>query len=238
MPLASDALLQLCRFRAASTPESRGESGWCSDVTSTHGAWEHAGVRFLLSGVTGDRTWAVSRGEACDGCCGRKRTGTCKLACTAVQMCTHTHARHTTHAHTHSHTHARMLTHTHKPLPPHRHDATTSRVSRLLRSGANVYTQHTQQHDNIHAHAHTHTHTHTNSRLHSHAHTHTPLPAHRHTPTTSMYHASRRMQCGTQTMPPLPPRQRPHRLVVSTPRRGRGIPRSTPGAVIICVTCH
>ena len=29
---------------------SRGESGWCSDVTSTHGAWRHAGVRFLLSG--------------------------------------------------------------------------------------------------------------------------------------------------------------------------------------------
>ena len=31
--------------------ESRGESGWCSDVTSTHGAWRHAGVRFPLSGV-------------------------------------------------------------------------------------------------------------------------------------------------------------------------------------------
>ena len=29
----------------------RGESGWCSDVTSTHGAWRHAGVRFLLPGV-------------------------------------------------------------------------------------------------------------------------------------------------------------------------------------------
>ena len=28
----------------------RGESGWCSDMTSTHGAWRHAGVRFLLSG--------------------------------------------------------------------------------------------------------------------------------------------------------------------------------------------
>ena len=24
------------------------ESGWCSDVASTHGAWRHAGVRFLL----------------------------------------------------------------------------------------------------------------------------------------------------------------------------------------------
>ena len=31
--------------------DGRGESGWCSDVTSTHGAWEHAGVRFLLSGA-------------------------------------------------------------------------------------------------------------------------------------------------------------------------------------------
>jgi hypothetical protein len=30
--------------------ECRGESGWCSDVTSTHGAWRHAGVRFPLSG--------------------------------------------------------------------------------------------------------------------------------------------------------------------------------------------
>ena len=28
---------------------SWGESGWCSDETSTHGAWRHAGVRFLLS---------------------------------------------------------------------------------------------------------------------------------------------------------------------------------------------
>ena len=28
----------------------RGESGWCSDMTSTHGVWRHAGVRFLLSG--------------------------------------------------------------------------------------------------------------------------------------------------------------------------------------------
>ena len=34
--------------------DGRGESGWCSDVTSTHGAWRHAGVRFLLSGVLGD----------------------------------------------------------------------------------------------------------------------------------------------------------------------------------------
>ena len=29
----------------------RGGSGWCSDVTSTHGAWRHAGVRFLFPGV-------------------------------------------------------------------------------------------------------------------------------------------------------------------------------------------
>ena len=29
----------------------QGESGWCSDMTSTHGAWRHAGVRFLLPGA-------------------------------------------------------------------------------------------------------------------------------------------------------------------------------------------
>ena len=34
-------------------PVGRGESGWCSDVTSTHGAWKHVGVRFLLPGVLG-----------------------------------------------------------------------------------------------------------------------------------------------------------------------------------------
>ena len=33
------------------THHGRGESGWCSDVTSTHGAWRHAEVRFLLPGV-------------------------------------------------------------------------------------------------------------------------------------------------------------------------------------------
>ena len=32
------------------TQHGRGESGWCSDMTSTHGAWRHAGTRFLLSG--------------------------------------------------------------------------------------------------------------------------------------------------------------------------------------------
>ena len=31
--------------------QCQGDSGWCPDVTSTHGAWRHAGVRFLLSGV-------------------------------------------------------------------------------------------------------------------------------------------------------------------------------------------
>ena len=29
----------------------RGESGWCSDMTSTHGVWRHTGVQFLLSGA-------------------------------------------------------------------------------------------------------------------------------------------------------------------------------------------
>ena len=31
----------------------RGESGWCSDVTSTHGAWRHAGVRVPLPELPG-----------------------------------------------------------------------------------------------------------------------------------------------------------------------------------------
>jgi hypothetical protein len=34
-----------------SSLHSRGESGWCSEVTSIHGAWRHARVRFLLSGI-------------------------------------------------------------------------------------------------------------------------------------------------------------------------------------------
>jgi hypothetical protein len=34
------------------TVVGREESGWCSDVTSTHGAWRHARVRFLLPGVS------------------------------------------------------------------------------------------------------------------------------------------------------------------------------------------
>ena len=33
-----------------SVRNGRGESGWCSDMTSTHGAWRHAEVRFLLLG--------------------------------------------------------------------------------------------------------------------------------------------------------------------------------------------
>ena len=37
--------------------ECRGESGWCSDMTSTHGAWRHAGVRFLLSGDVWPVVW-------------------------------------------------------------------------------------------------------------------------------------------------------------------------------------
>ena len=37
----------------------RGESGWCSDVTSTHGAWRHAGVRFLLSGAASCRRLCI-----------------------------------------------------------------------------------------------------------------------------------------------------------------------------------
>ena len=31
---------------------SRGESGWCSDWTSTPGAWRHAGAQFPLPGAT------------------------------------------------------------------------------------------------------------------------------------------------------------------------------------------
>ena len=36
---------------AQQAQECRGESGWCSDMTSTHGVWRHTGVRFLLSGA-------------------------------------------------------------------------------------------------------------------------------------------------------------------------------------------
>ena len=38
----------------------RGESGWCSDMTSTHGAWRHAGVRFLLSGGAWPNSLAIN----------------------------------------------------------------------------------------------------------------------------------------------------------------------------------
>ena len=37
-------------------------SGWCSDVTSTHGAWGHAGVRFPLSGVFGENNASANSG--------------------------------------------------------------------------------------------------------------------------------------------------------------------------------
>ena len=39
------------RGPAQQVQECRGESGWCSDMTSTHGMWRHTGVRFLLSGA-------------------------------------------------------------------------------------------------------------------------------------------------------------------------------------------
>ena len=39
------------KHACAVDPYSRGESGWCPDGTSTPGAWRHAGVQFLLSGV-------------------------------------------------------------------------------------------------------------------------------------------------------------------------------------------
>ena len=47
---------------------SRGESGWCSDMTSTHGAWRHAGVRFLLSGAFHVRPRRLSHGAAFAPC--------------------------------------------------------------------------------------------------------------------------------------------------------------------------
>ena len=37
---------------------SRGESGWCSDVTSTHGAWRHAGVRFFRCAFEQRSSWS------------------------------------------------------------------------------------------------------------------------------------------------------------------------------------
>ena len=39
-----------CTTTTAKTQMGRGESGWCSDMTSTHGVWRHTGVRFLLLG--------------------------------------------------------------------------------------------------------------------------------------------------------------------------------------------
>ena len=37
-------------LQTLSKQDCRGESGWCSDMTSSHGAWRHAGIRFLFSG--------------------------------------------------------------------------------------------------------------------------------------------------------------------------------------------
>ena len=51
LPTTSQCIMVWCD---SAWCESRGESGWCSDVTSTHGAWRHAGVRFLLSGAEKD----------------------------------------------------------------------------------------------------------------------------------------------------------------------------------------
>ena len=46
---ATPKALRMCTW-PVSQHTGRGESGWCSDMTSTHGVWRHAGVRFLLSG--------------------------------------------------------------------------------------------------------------------------------------------------------------------------------------------
>ena len=66
----------------------RGESGWCSDMTSTHGAWRHAGVRFLLFGDARTILWLGSM-------------STCK---NNQRIHTHTHSR--TYVHTYARTHA------------------------------------------------------------------------------------------------------------------------------------
>ena len=42
--------LRMCTW-PVSQHTGRGESGWCSDMTSTHGVWRHTGVQFLLSGA-------------------------------------------------------------------------------------------------------------------------------------------------------------------------------------------
>jgi hypothetical protein len=50
-PVRPRQLRMVCLIiQAPLSLHSRGESGWCSDVTSTHGAWRHAGIRFLLPG--------------------------------------------------------------------------------------------------------------------------------------------------------------------------------------------
>ena len=42
----------------------RGASGWCSDVTSSHGAWRHAGIRFLLPCVSAPNLSYLPRSPA------------------------------------------------------------------------------------------------------------------------------------------------------------------------------
>ena len=42
--------LSVASARPASQQSGRGESGWCLDMTSTHAAWRHVRVRFLLPG--------------------------------------------------------------------------------------------------------------------------------------------------------------------------------------------
>ena len=67
------------RFRLPGVTDGRGESGWCSDVISIHGAWRHAGVRFLLSGdVWFAKKWGTCARNAkkqrdASPCCGRCR---------------------------------------------------------------------------------------------------------------------------------------------------------------------
>ena len=43
----------------------RGESGWCLDMTSTHGAWRHAEVQFLLPGVFRQLLYVRTRFDTC-----------------------------------------------------------------------------------------------------------------------------------------------------------------------------
>ena len=66
----------------------RGESGWCSDMISTHGVWRHTGVRFLLSGgfmlvvLIVTPSWAAPR----RWCSTAKREVFVLLACCALGL--------------------------------------------------------------------------------------------------------------------------------------------------------